>query len=100
MPASGVHHEFAIGRQNGRMRAAVHDRYGPPDVLRITEVPDPVPAADEVLVRVHATTVSRTDVGLRSAELIISRAITGLRAPKRPILGMEFAGIVDGQSGG
>ena len=77
------------------MRAVVHDRYGPPDVLRIEDVPRPVPADDEVLVRIHATTVSRTDVGLRSAEYFISRFVTGLVRPKRPILGMEFAGEVE-----
>ena len=77
------------------MRAVVHDRYGPPEVLRIEEVPRPVPADDEVLVRIHATTVTRTDVGLRSAEYFISRFVTGLVRPKRPILGMEFAGEVE-----
>jgi len=77
------------------VRAVVHDRYGPPDVLRIEEVQRPVPADDEVLVRIHATTVSRTDVGLRSAEYFISRFVTGLVRPKRPILGMEFAGEVE-----
>jgi NADPH:quinone reductase-like Zn-dependent oxidoreductase len=76
------------------VRAVVHDRYGPPEVLRIEDVPRPVPADDEVLVRIHATTVTRTDVGLRSAEYFISRFVTGLRRPKRPILGMEFAGEV------
>jgi len=77
------------------VRAVVHDRYGPPEVLRIEEVPRPVPADDEVLVRIHATTVTRTDVGLRSAEYFISRFVTGLVRPKRPILGMEFAGEVE-----
>jgi NADPH:quinone reductase-like Zn-dependent oxidoreductase len=77
------------------MRAVVHDRYGPPEVLRVAEVADPVAAHDEVLVRVHATTVSRTDVGLRSAELPISRAVTGALRPKQPILGMEFSGVVE-----
>ena len=52
------------------MRAVVYDRYGPPDVLRVEEVERPVPAEDEVLVRVHATTVNRTDCGLRSAESV------------------------------
>jgi NADPH:quinone reductase-like Zn-dependent oxidoreductase len=78
------------------MRAVVYDRYGPPEVLRVEEVERPVPADDEVLVRIHATTVNRTDVGLRSAELFISRFVTGLRRPKNRILGMEFAGEVEG----
>src|SRR5207248_833801 len=53
------------------------------------------PTADELLVRVHATTVNRTDAGLRSAELIVSRAFTGLLRPKNQILGMEFSGVVE-----
>jgi NADPH:quinone reductase-like Zn-dependent oxidoreductase len=77
------------------MKAVVYDRYGPPDVLRLDEVERPVPAADEILIRTHATTVNRTDVGLRSAELFISRFVTGLRRPKHQILGMELAGEVD-----
>ena len=62
------------------MRAVVHDRYGPPEVLRLEEVERPVPEDDEVLVRIHATTVNRTDCGLRSAESFFSRFFTGLRA--------------------
>src|SRR3989304_4944753 len=77
------------------MRAVVHDRYGPPDVLRLEEVARPVPRADEVLVKIHATTVNRTDTGFRSAEMFLSRFFTGLRRPKRRILGMELAGEVE-----
>jgi len=77
------------------MRAVVYERYGPPEVLRLAEVDRPVPNDDEVLVKIHATTVSRTDAGLRSAELVISRAFTGLLRPKNPILGMEFSGEVE-----
>ena len=77
------------------MRAAVYDRYGPPDVLRVADVERPVPAADEVLVRIHASTVTRTDCGFRSAEIFVSRFFTGLHRPKRRILGLEFAGEVD-----
>jgi len=77
------------------MRAVVHDRYGPPEVLRLEEVERPEPFDRQVLVRVHATTVNRTDSGLRSAELPISRFVTGLRRPKNRILGMEFAGEVE-----
>jgi NADPH:quinone reductase-like Zn-dependent oxidoreductase len=77
------------------MKAVVHDRYGPPEVLRLEEVERPVPSDDEVLVRVHATTVTRTDSGLRSAEYFISRFVTGLLRPKQKILGLEFAGQVE-----
>ncbi len=77
-----------------RMTAVVHDRYGPPDVLRLEEVARPVPKDDEVLVRVHATTVNRTDTGFRSAEFFVARFFTGLVRPRRKILGSEFAGEV------
>src|SRR5438067_12393850 len=77
------------------MRAVVHDRYGGPEVLRIEDVERPVPADNEVLVKVHATTVNRTDCGWRSATPFVVRAFIGLRRPKRKILGMELAGEVE-----
>jgi NADPH:quinone reductase-like Zn-dependent oxidoreductase len=77
------------------MRAVVHDRYGPPEVLRLADVERPVPEDDEVLVKIHATTVTRTDSGLRSAEFFISRFVTGLLRPKRKVLGTELAGEVE-----
>jgi len=76
------------------MRAAVHDRYGPPDVLRVEDVERPVPKEDEVLVKIHATTVNRTDCGWRSAKPWMTRAFIGLLRPRRRILGMEVAGEV------
>jgi len=78
------------------MRAVIHDKYGPPEVLRLEEVEQAVPLKDEVLIKIRATTVTRTDCGLRSAELFITRFFTGLRRPKRKILGMELAGQVEG----
>jgi NADPH:quinone reductase-like Zn-dependent oxidoreductase len=77
------------------MKAVVQDRYGPPEVLRIAEVERPVPKDDEVLVRVHYSTVTRTDTGLRGAEYPFTRLITGVRRPKKKIPGMEFAGAVE-----
>jgi NADPH:quinone reductase-like Zn-dependent oxidoreductase len=77
------------------MRAVVHDTYGPPEVLRIAEVERPVPKDDEVLVRVVASSVTRSDCGFRNTEYFFSRAFTGLRRPKRTISGMEFAGVVE-----
>ena len=77
------------------MRAVVHDRYGPPEVLRLEDVERPVPKEDEVLVRIHATTVNRTDCGLRAAKPFFVRVLSGLRRPKQRILGMELAGEVE-----
>jgi NADPH:quinone reductase-like Zn-dependent oxidoreductase len=84
------------------MRAVVYDRYGAPDVLRLEEVERPVPKEDEVLVRIHATTVNRADCATREANRrsglavsLISRSISGIRRPKQRILGNELAGVVE-----
>ncbi|MGH3137192.1 MAG: NAD(P)-dependent alcohol dehydrogenase [Gaiellaceae bacterium] len=76
------------------MRAVVFDRYGPPEVLRVEEVERPVPKDDEVLIRIHATTITRTDCGFRGAEPFFSRLFTGLLRPKYRTPGMELAGEV------
>lgn len=76
------------------MKAAVHTRYGPPDVVSIAEVDTPSPGDADVLVAVHATTVNRTDCAYRAAKPWFIRAGTGLTKPKRTILGTEFAGKV------
>ena len=77
------------------MKAAVNTRYGSPDVVEIREVPKPLPKAGEVLIRVHATTLSRTDCGMLRARPFFLRAVIGLRRPKHTILGMDFAGTVE-----
>ncbi len=82
------------------MRAVLHDEYGPPDVLRVGDVDQPVPEDDEVLVRVHATTVNRTDCHMRGAYPFVWRFWLGLRRPKRRILGSEFAGVVEATGAG
>jgi NADPH:quinone reductase-like Zn-dependent oxidoreductase len=83
------------------MRAVVYDRYGPPEVLRLEDVEQPVPRDDEVLVRIRATTVARADCATREANrrsglvaAIFSRLVFGIRRPKRRILGSELAGEV------
>jgi NADPH:quinone reductase-like Zn-dependent oxidoreductase len=78
------------------MRAVVHDRYGPPEVLRVDDVERPVQKEDEVLVRVHASTVTRGDaMGVRSDQYRFTRVFTGVRRPRRTIFGTEFAGRVE-----
>jgi NADPH:quinone reductase-like Zn-dependent oxidoreductase len=77
------------------MKAAVHTRYGPPDVVQIAEVAKPTAKDNQLLVKVHATTVNRTDSGLRAAKPFINRFFTGLRRPRVTILGNEFAGAVE-----
>jgi NADPH:quinone reductase-like Zn-dependent oxidoreductase len=76
------------------MRAVVHDRYGSPDVLRLEDVDRPVASESEVLVNVRATTVTRSDAAWRAAKPFFSRYFTGLRRPRRRVLGTEFAGEV------
>jgi NADPH:quinone reductase-like Zn-dependent oxidoreductase len=77
------------------MKAVVYDRYGPPEVLRIADVPKPVPADDEILVRIRAAGVTRSDAHLRAGDPFISRFQSGLRRPKRTILGHELAGEIE-----
>lgn len=78
------------------MRAVVHDRYGPPDVLRVTDVARPVLTDEEVLVQVLASTVTRGDaMRVRSREYRFARLFTGVRRPRRTSFGTEFAGRVE-----
>jgi NADPH:quinone reductase-like Zn-dependent oxidoreductase len=77
------------------MKAAVHTRYGSPDVIELKDVEKPVPGDDQVLIRVRATTVNRTDCAALRGTPRLARVIYGLRGPKNPILGNEFAGEVE-----
>src|SRR4029453_6676096 len=82
------------------MRAAVHTSYVPPEVVRVAEVDKPTVTANQVLVKVHATTVNRTDSGFRAGKPFIVRLFTGLSRPKVTVLGNEFAGAVEAAGGG
>jgi NADPH:quinone reductase-like Zn-dependent oxidoreductase len=77
------------------MKAAVQTRYGPPEVVKISEIDKPTVKADELLIKVHATTVNRTDCGFRSAKPFIVRFFSGLTRPRATVLGNEFAGVVE-----
>ena len=81
------------------MKAVTYDRYGPPEVLQLVDVERPVPKHDEVVVRVHATTATRSDCGRRSAEYFVSRFFTGLFRPREGTIGIEFAGEVESIGG-
>lgn len=76
------------------MRAVVRTRYGPPDVIRIEEVPKPTAGAGQIFVKVHAASVNRSDWETLTGRPFYAR-LEGLRRPKRPILGTDFAGTVE-----
>lgn len=82
------------------MKAVVYTRYGPPDVLHLTELAKPVPRNNEVLIKVHATTVTVGDTRMRSftvprGQWLPARLYLGVTKPKRAILGMELAGEIE-----
>ena len=84
------------------MKAIVCTEYGPPEVLKFQKVDNPVPKDNEVLIRVHATTVHRGDSRMRGLDIpgpgwqrLMARLVLGIRRPKNPILGMELAGKIE-----
>jgi len=77
------------------MKAIVYTKYGSPDVLQLKEVVKPIPKDNEILIRVHATTVNRTDCATIRAIPFFARIITGLFKPKHQIPGTEFAGEIE-----
>jgi len=82
------------------MQAIVYEKYGPPEVLHLAERPKPVPKPNEVLVKVHATTVTHGDTRMRSftvprGQWLPARLYLGIRGPRRAILGMELSGVIE-----
>jgi NADPH:quinone reductase-like Zn-dependent oxidoreductase len=82
------------------MKAVICTKYGPPEVLRIAQWPKPVPRADEIRVRICATSVTNSDIFIRSSQvslgvLIPFRLMIGIRKPRKAIIGEVFAGLVD-----
>ncbi|MFC1983428.1 NAD(P)-dependent alcohol dehydrogenase [Chloroflexota bacterium] len=78
------------------MKAIVYEKYGPPDILQLKEVEKPVPKGNEVLIKVHATTVTPMDWHFRQpGKNIIARMMAGPIKPNNPILGVELAGEID-----
>lgn len=83
------------------MKAIVYTEYGPADVLKLKEVPKPTPRDNEVLIKVHASTVTTGDVNMRGFTFVppgfgfLPRLMFGLRKPKKNILGVEVAGVIE-----
>ena len=77
------------------MKAIVYQKYGPPEVLQMMDIPKPVPEEKEVLIKIHASTVNRTDCGFRQPEYLLVRLISGIFKPKQKVLGSELSGQVE-----
>ncbi|NQZ75843.1 MAG: NAD(P)-dependent alcohol dehydrogenase [Ekhidna sp.] len=82
------------------MKAAVYTSYGSPSVLQVTEIEKPIPKANEVLVKIHAATVTAGDIRLRASDFPLifwlpARIMFGLFKPKKKILGHEFGGVIE-----
>jgi NADPH:quinone reductase-like Zn-dependent oxidoreductase len=77
------------------MKAIVYENYGSSDVLKIKEIEKPIPKANEVLIRVFATSVTNADCLMRKAESWVDRLFLGFKSPRKKVLGTEFSGEID-----
>lgn len=82
------------------MKAIVCTKYGPPEVLQLKEVEKPIPTEDEVLIKIHATAVTASDIFIRSSDLPIRfmipmRIMLGITKPRRSIIGIVLAGEIE-----
>lgn len=77
------------------MRAAVRDRYGPPEVVYLEDIPTPTPTGDEILVRVHAASVNRADLDNLYPRWAFLRLFLGMRRPRERRVGLDVAGVVE-----
>lgn len=87
------------------MRAVICSAYGPPEVLKLADVPTPAPTAGEVRIRVRATAVTSSDCYVRALDLdpryrLLARLALGWKAPRQPILGMVLSGEIDAVGSG
>ena len=77
------------------MKAIIHTKYGSPNVLQLKEIEKPQPKENEVLIKIHASSVNRTDCGFRTGKPYVVRFFSGLFKPKRQILGCELSGTIE-----
>lgn len=95
---------LGLSHEAPHMKAVVCERYGPPEVLRLAETAKPQPRADELLIRIHATTVTSADRRIRAMDApqgfgLLMRLAFGMSRPRQPVLGSELAGVVEAVGG-